>query len=276
MTQANPNQGIIPMSEQTQSDVIVESSPQVEAETPETVEPVESQEVKEPEQTETTEDDDSDSLPNGVKKRIDKITRQKYEAIAEANRLKAELESLKAQSAPKAVEPQMADFDTFEDYTDALAEYKYNHNVLAQQEKYAEQARAQNAARDWTAKVEKVRAIAPDFDEAFSNVAEITFAQSTLDAVAGHEKGAEIAYLLGKDPVKAYQIASLPPMQQLIAIGEIAAKSSLTKPKTVTSAPPPVKPIQGGSSATPDISKMSTAEYIKYRNDQQLKKKTLI
>ena len=64
------------MSEQTQSDVIVESSPQVEAETPETVEPVENQETKEPEQTETTEDDDSDSLPNGVKKRIDKLTRQ--------------------------------------------------------------------------------------------------------------------------------------------------------------------------------------------------------
>ena len=73
MTQANPIQGTIPMSEQTQSDVIVESSPQVEAETPETVEPVENQEVKEPEQTETTEDDDSDSLPNDVKKRIDKI-----------------------------------------------------------------------------------------------------------------------------------------------------------------------------------------------------------
>ena len=54
MTQANPIQGIIPMSEQTQSDVIVESSPQVEAETPETVEPVENQETKEPEQTETT------------------------------------------------------------------------------------------------------------------------------------------------------------------------------------------------------------------------------
>ena len=30
VTQANPIQGIIPMSEQTQSDVIVESSPQVE------------------------------------------------------------------------------------------------------------------------------------------------------------------------------------------------------------------------------------------------------
>ena len=47
------------MSEQTQSDVIVESSPQVEAETHKTVEAVENQEAKEPEQTETTEDDET-------------------------------------------------------------------------------------------------------------------------------------------------------------------------------------------------------------------------
>ena len=172
------------MSEQTQSDVIVESSPQVEAETPETVEPVENQEAKEPEQTETTEDDDSDSLPNGVKKRIDKVTRQKYEAIAEANRLRAELEQLRAQFAPKAVEPQMSDFDTFDDYTEALAEYKYNQKTQAQAQQYNQQAQAQKVAQEWQSKVEKVRAVAPDFDEAFANVAEIIFAQSTLDAVA--------------------------------------------------------------------------------------------
>lgn len=255
------------MSEQTQSDVIVESSPQVEAETPETVDPVENQETKEPEQTETTEEDDSDSLPNGVKKRIDKLTRQKYEAVAEVNRLRAEYEALKAQSAPKVSAPEMSDFDTFEDYTEALAEYKYNQKAQTQQQQASQQQHAQQIAQDWSSKVEKVRAVAPDFDQAFANVAEITFAQSTLDAVAGHEKGAEIAYLLGKDPVKAYQIASLPPMQQLIAIGEIAAKTNLTKPKTVTSAPPPVKPVSGKSSVV-DPNSMSTSEWVAYRNKQ--------
>lgn len=256
------------MSDTTQSDVIVESSPQVEAETPETVEPVENQEAKDPEQTETTEDDDNgDSLPNGVKKRIDKLTRQKYEAIAEVNRLKAEFEALKAQNAPKSVEPNMSDFDTFEDYTEALAEYKYAQKQQAQAQYYSQQAQAQAIAQDWQSKVEKVRAVAPDFDEAFKNVAEITFAQSTLDAVAGHEKGAEIAYLLGKDPVKAYQIASLPPMQQLMAIGEIAAKTNLTKPKTVTNAPPPVKPVSGKSSIV-DPNNMSIKEWVEHRNKQ--------
>ena len=260
------------MSEQTQSDVIVESSPQVEV-----VEPIEAEAVetevesesapKEVEAKEAEKEHDESSLPEGVKKRIDKVTRQKYEAIAEANRLRAELEQLRAQFAPKQEVPDISQFDTMDDYVEALVEYKYQNNMLSQQEKYAERAREQRVAREWTDKVEKVRAVAPDFDEAFSNVAEITFAQSTLDAVAGHEKGAEIAYLLGKDPVKAYQIASLPPMQQLMAIGEIAAKTNLTRPKTVTNAPPPVKPISGKSSIV-DPNSLSMKEWVAYRNKQ--------
>ena len=260
------------MSDATQSDVVVDSSPQVEEVIEEVIEtPEESEQAEkeaEPEKTEESEaQDDEHSLPNGVKKRIDKITRQKYEAVAEANRLKAELEQMRAQLAPKQKEPDISDFDTFDDYTEALAEYKYNQKTQAQAQQYNQQAQAQKVAQEWQSKVEKVRAVAPDFDEAFANVAEITFAQSTLDAVAGHEKGAEIAYLLGKDPVKAYQIASLPPIQQLMAIGEIAAKSSLTKPKTVTSAPPPVKPVSGKSSIV-DPNSLSIKEWVAYRNKQ--------
>ena len=174
---------------------------------------------------------------------------------------------MRAQLAPKQKEPDISDFDTFDDYTEAFAEYKFNQKAQAQAQQYNQQAQAQKVEQEWQSKVEKVRAVAPDFDEAFANVAEITFAQSTLDAVAGHEKGAEIAYLLGKDPVKAYQIASLPPIQQLMAIGEIAAKSSLTKPKTVTSAPPPVKPVSGKSSIV-DPNSLSMKEWVAYRNKQ--------
>ena len=123
------------MSEQTQSDVVVDSSPQVEEVIEEVIEtPEESEQAEkeaEPEKTEESEaQDDEHSLPNGVKKRIDKITRQKYEAVAEANRLKAELEQMRAQLAPKQKEPQMSDFDTFDDYTEALAEQNTRASVL--------------------------------------------------------------------------------------------------------------------------------------------------
>ena len=150
---------------------------------------------------------------------------------------------------------------------EGVDEYAHIKPGQAQQQQASQQQQAQKVAQDWQSKVEKVRAVAPDFDEAFANVAEITFAQSTLDAVAGHEKGAEIAYLLGKDPVKAYQIASLPPMQQLMALGEIAAKTNLTKPKTVTNAPPPVKPVSGKSSIV-DPNSLSMKEWVAYRNKQ--------
>ena len=93
------------------------------------------------------------------------------------------------------------------------------------------------------------------------------YSRRTEIAYKLHEKGAEIAYLLGKDPVKAYQIASLPPMQQLMAIGEIAAKTNLTRPKTVTNAPPPVKPVSGKSSIV-DPNSLSMKEWVAYRNKQ--------
>ena len=70
------------MSDVSQSAEIVESAPQVEPSD------VESEQVETVEQKETTEqpeeeNDNDDSLPKGVKKRLDKLTRQKYEAQAE-------------------------------------------------------------------------------------------------------------------------------------------------------------------------------------------------
>ena len=263
------------MSEQTQSDVVVESSPQVEV-----VEPIEAEAVetevesesapKEVEAKEAEKEHDESSLPEGVKKRIDKVTRQKYEAIAEANRLRAELEQLRAQFAPKQEAPDISDFDTFDDYTEALAEYKFNQKAQAQQQQASQQQQAQKVAQDWQSKVEKVRAVAPDFDEAFNNVANIEFAPMALEAVAQHPKGAEIAYMLGKDVSEAYRIAALPPSMQLIAIGEVAARASLPKHKTVSTAPKPVKPVNSGGASNAPPEDMD--EWVKWRN-QQLRQK---
>ena len=260
----------------TQSDVVVDSSPQVEEvieeviETPEESEQAEKEaEPEKTEESETTEDDEH-SLPNGVKKRIDKITRQKYEAVAEANRLKAELEQMRAQLAPKQEPPDISNFDTFEEYSDALAEYKYQQKIQQVQSQQTQQTQAQKNAQEWVAKVEKVRSVAPDFDDAFSNVANIEFAPMALEAVAQHPKGAEIAYMLGKDVSEAYRIAALPPSLQLMAIGEIAAKTSLPKTKAVSTAPKPVKPVNSGGASNAPPEDMD--EWVKWRN-QQLRQK---
>ena len=260
----------------TQSDVVVDSSPQVEEvieeviETPEESEQAEKEaEPEKTEESETTEDDEH-SLPNGVKKRIDKITRQKYEAVAEANRLKAELEQMRAQLAPKQKEPDISDFDTLDEYVEAVAEYKLNQKSQETLSKQAQQTQAQAQAQEWVSKVNKVREVAPDFDDAFSNVANIEFAPMALEAVAQHPKGAEIAYMLGKDVSEAYRIAALPPSLQLMAIGEIAAKTSLPKTKAVSTAPKPVKPVNSGGASNAPPEDMD--EWVKWRN-QQLRQK---
>lgn len=257
------------MSDNTQSDVVVDSSPQVEVVEPIEAETVETEsEQPEVEAKEAEKEHDESSLPEGVKKRIDKVTRQKYEAVAEANRYKAELEQLRAQLAPKQEAPDISNFDTFEEYSDALAEYKYQQKVQQVQSQQTQQTQAQAIAQDWVAKVEKVRSVAPDFDEVFSNVADVPFAQVALDAVAQHPKGAEIAYMLGKDVSEAYRIAALPPSQQLMAIGEVAARANLPKPKTVSTAPSPVKPVGSSSGGKKSISEMTDKEYSEFRANQ--------
>lgn len=258
------------MSDNTQSDVVVDSSPQVDdvVESP-IVEEVETEGEQPKVEAEKQEDEDDDSsLPNGVKKRIDKVTRQKYEAIAESNRLKAEIEQLRAQIAPKQEAPDISEFDTLDDYVEAVAEYKLNQKTQTAQSQQAQQTQAQAVAQDWVAKVDKVRSVAPDFDAVFNNVASIEFAPMALEAVAQHPKGAEIAYMLGKDVGEAYRIAALPPSQQLMAIGEIAARTNVPKPKTVSTAPAPVKPVGSSSGGKKSINEMSDKEYNEFRANQ--------
>ena len=140
--------------------------------------------------------------------------------------------------------------------------------MLSEQEKNVERAIEQRVAREWTAKVDKVRSVAPDFDQVFNNVASIEFAPMALEAIAGHKKGAEIAYMLGKDLSEAYRIAALRPAEQLMAIGELAAKTSLPKPKTVSTAPTPVKPVGSSSGGQKSVNDMTDKEYNEFRANQ--------
>jgi len=260
------------MSDSTQSDVVVDSSPQVEV-----VEPIEAEKVEtegdQPEvKTEEAEkEQDESSLPEGVKKRIDKVTRQKYEAVAEANRYKAELEQLRAQVAPKAQAPDISQFDDVESYIDAVADYKLQQKQQEATKHQATQEAAQKMSKEWMGRVEEVRKVAPDFDQVFNSVADVVLAPMTYDVIATHKKGAEIAYALGKDHSEAYRIAALSPAEQLMAIGELSAKTSLPKPKAVSTASAPIKPVTGGSSSRQPPEDMD--EWVKWRNDQLRQKK---
>lgn len=94
-------------------------------------------------------------------------------------------------------------------------------------------------------------------------------------AIAKYDNGPEILYALGKNPAQAYAIANLPPAQQVHAIAEVEAQltgtrsvpqAAVTSPvKPISSAPAPVPTVSGSAPIEKDPEKMSTEEWLKWR-----------
>lgn len=116
------------------------------------------------------------------------------------------------------------------------------------------------------AKVEAARDRMPDFDQVFPNT---PISEAAADIIAESDRAAEIAYYLGKNPVEAQQIYSLPPHLQGREIARIEAKVSVPVRRT-SAAPPPVPQVAAASAApsAKDPANMTMAEYSEWRNAQ--------
>jgi hypothetical protein len=79
------------------------------------------------------------------------------------------------------------------------------------------------------------------------------------------EKSALIAFHLAKNPEKLAELNGLSERAAAREIGRLEARLSLPKPKTSTSAPPPITPPRGSAALAKDPSKMSLAEYRAWR-----------
>lgn len=219
---------------------------------------------------------------SGVQKRIDQLTREKYEAQRRADEALAFVERLRqSQQAPK--EPQPSDYQDLEAYTNDKAQY------LAQQQLAAERARQQEEYQRYTAiqqeqaaRAELVQTIAraseegkkiyPDFDEVVFNPALPKLGEvnpAAFQAILSSDQGVQVAYYLGKNIAEAYRIADLDPIS---AVREIAKLETRLSVKKTTTAPPPIPSIGGTERAEPDPDKMSTEEWMRWR-DKQLRKK---
>ena len=230
------------------------------------------------EQPDTGEDDQEHRLPKGVQKRIDRLTREKY-------RLQAQLEVM--QQAPKQPETQRQPqqqaegaptpdkFSSYEDYLEAKAEWKAEQKVSEvlnrqREESQKQSANAKNAEmqRSWEKRVSDAMGTYDDFEEVALSP-DVPVTESMMQAILRAEKGADVAYFLGKNPEIASQLSRMDPVSVAIRIGEIAATVVRPAAKKTTSAPPPISPV-GSRSGAPqkDPDKMSIDEWTRWRNDQ--------
>ncbi len=244
-----------------------------------TAEPIEAEQPEAKAAGAETGDEESDGehakKKGGFQRRIDKLSAEKRELEAKLAALSAGKPAEKPAETAKADagdgKPQLEKFDSYEDYVEALTEWKLERRDAAKAEQAKESAsKAEQAelAKSWNARQDATRAKYSDYDEVVGQ--EIPITGVMQQALLESDHGAELAYWLGSNPKEAERIAQLGPVAAIKALAKIEDSLSAeqpAKPKPrASSAPEPISPVGArGSVATKDPDKMSFQEYKAWR-----------
>ena len=180
--------------------------------------------------------------------------------------------------------PKEDDFDDYNEYIDALTDYKVDQKMAEYDRQTQLRAANETHAAKRATLVEKLAQGSEkydDFDEVINDPI-VPIHEGMVDILAETEYPAEIAYYLGKNLATATKISRMPPLAAARAIGSIEAKiaadeektssgpSAAPKPpvkKATTSAPEPITPVKprGAEVVSKDPSKMTNEEYRAWR-----------
>lgn len=221
----------------------------------------------------------------GFQKKIDKLTREKYEAIERENALLKKLAERGEPLAPKAVEavkakPKVDDFNTYEEYVESLADWKAEQkyrdlsakeNETAEQE--VQQAQLQERFDAHVKRVEAAREKYTDYDQVVESIEAENdeLPEGVALTIVELENGPDVAYHLAKNPEILSKLREMSSYRAIAEIGKIADKLAGTAepkepPKPKSAAPAPIKPVSTGAtkSAVP-LDEMSYSDYKKAR-----------
>lgn len=248
----------------------------------EVVEPVVEDQVQETGGEQEVEKPQEPPIPKGVQKRIDRAVRQKYEAEARAKMLEERLIALEQQSRQPVQqkpidnsEPKIENFDDFDTYVAAKAEWiaerKIEQTLSAREQKQIaerEEAARRTTADSWSKKIAQATAEMPDFEDVIAS-SDVPMTQPMQQAIMESDIGPRMAYYLAQNPDEAIKIAQMPPIKAIATLGRIEERlSSQQVAKKPTSAPPPISTVGSKASVSKDPDKMTTDEWLAWRNKQ--------
>ena len=207
--------------------------------------------------SEETQSQDGEQ-PKTWKEKRQERNRDRWQAFKQAKEvLPARLESLEKEVARlRGTAPP--DFSQIVDPNEELAErtaWKVQQRQAADSEARlnserqtaaVEQTRAMAAA--WEESKQEARERIPDFDQVVTDATPIH--QRAAPFIVESEKGAEIAYYLGKNPKAAndlFEKFNTAPAQARIELGRIEARVTAPAPKTLSTAPKPAPTLGGGA-----------------------------
>jgi hypothetical protein len=207
----------------------------------------------------------------------ERLRAERDEALSRAEAAEARAERIR-NAGKSDTPPQEKDFADYSEYIAAKAVYAAASKAAERdaswvqeeadtERKRAEQISAQEkqiVAAHWQAQVAEAKGRYADWDAVVYNP-NAPIPPGVAEIVMAADNAADVAYHIASQPKLAAEIARLPPIEAARAIGRIEATLTLPRPRTQSSAPPPVTPVKAGAAATPDPAKMSYAEYVAAR-----------
>ena len=227
-------------------------------------------------------------------KKIDKLTalRRQAERLADAERQRADQvqamldKAIDAKGARREPEqqvqaspkPNINDFESDEEYYDALSDWKmelYKAKQAAEMRQKEQEAQEQQFYRWFDENRQRTlmdgRQAYRDFEDVIYTIPkDILTVDVTADIFeTGNPSG--VMYHLGNNPAEAERIARLHPTRRAVELGKIEANLDKPKQKPITKAPPIIRPISGTKqpSAVPDPGKDPSA-WIRMRNEGKI------
>jgi hypothetical protein len=247
-----------------------------------------------------SETKDDASQPNkkgkGFRRRIEKLKGKLTDKEREAEywreiALKNQATDKKEQPLPKdslldtkSGKPKPDDFDTQEDFIEAVAEWKAEQKLQERDSKSREtqlkneyQSKIQSFQKNAKALAKQI----DDYEDVLEEVSDITLSLAVQDALLESDNGPELMYELAKNKSDFERINSLSPMQAMREIGRLEArltskKDSSKKEVSTTKAPPPANPVTAKAASATKKSifdkDLSQADYERLRREQLAQK----
>lgn len=223
---------------------------------------------------EQSEEDETETRKR--KTRSQRSAKRIAQQASEIEELKRKLEqTAKAAPAEDAPKPKLDDFENITDFEAALTEWasdnvlrKYTKEQASQRQAEAAENSSRELARAYQDRMEKAKTYIPDFEETMDEASEMAVSNNVQGLVVESERAPELVYHFAKNPDVLADLNQMSATQAAREIGRLEATLAKPKPRKQSKAPPPVKPVRGGSSTVKPLAEMSMAEYAAKRTKE--------
>lgn len=222
-----------------------------------------------------------------AEERINALTREKYEAQKQAEafqRQVVEMQQYLSQQQANVGEnmPTLADFGydeaAYSRAIQAWSQQQIQRFQESQQNMYRQQQQVAQAQQEQARIAQKMSEGAAKYPDFVAKVANPQLPSlrdvnpAAFQALMESDSAVDVAYYLASNPEQVYAFASMDPVKAIKAVAKLESQVTAKPLKASNPLPKPPSKLAGNSEAAKDPSKMTTAEWMEWRNSQVKRK----